>query len=81
MAKNGKPKIETGIPIPNFGRCTGASDLLRSLEVGQSVVLSSSTQAVNSLVRQIKRGNRKPCKHEFTARKVDGEHTRVWRVK
>jgi len=78
---NGQIKIERGIPIPGTPVNRGYSALLRQLKVGESVLLPTSNQTVRQLVYQISRSKRHPCSFEFTGRKVDGGHTRVWRTK
>lgn len=83
--KNGNgalPKIERGIPIPKSrGSRSGFSELLCQLKVGESVLLPCSNQSARALIYQIQRRKNDPSTGEFTGRKVDGEHTRVWRTK
>ena len=78
---NGEMKIERGIPIPAARSNHGYSDALRKLKVGESVVLPCSNQTARALIYQILRSKRTPFKGEFTGRKLDGDHTRVWRIK
>lgn len=75
-------EIERGIPIPAGGGSEkkGYSELLCRLKVGESVVLPTDNNTVSALARQIRRRKANPCRSKFTSRKIDGEHTRVWRI-
>lgn len=82
MAKtNGALKIESGIPIPLVHKRSGFTDVIRSLDRTQSVLLPNATiQSVHSLIAQM-------CRHAdakgrvFTSRTIKGEGVRVWRIK
>jgi hypothetical protein len=72
--KNGELKIEKGIPIPR-SHGNGVIPTLRQLEVGDSVVVPQPTNNANSsAAAALGKGN-------FICRKVDDQHTRVWRTK
>lgn len=82
MKSNGQFKIERGVPIPpTAAPHTGASAALRRLKVGESLVLPASSNSCGSIIRQVQLSKRFPTKAVFTSRKIDCEHTRVWRIK
>lgn len=82
MKANGQFKIESGVPIPpSSAQRTGASDALRQLKVGESVVIPASSNSCGAIIRQVITSKRFPTKAVFTSRKIDGDHTRVWRIK
>jgi hypothetical protein len=72
---NGELKIEDGIPLPGRKGGTGYTATLRKLEVGQSVVLPVRGAHANALAKNAMGSG------AFACRKVDDDHTRVWRTK
>ncbi len=66
-------KIETGVPMSarTGPRSKGYSDALRSLKVGQSVVLPTSAESIHALCRRIE--------GKFSVACVGGLGYRVWR--
>lgn len=73
--KNGKPKVESGIPIPEEtrGRKGVIAPLMRSMKKGDSILLHSSvSSARNNATNYIGRG-------KYTLR-ADGKGFRVWRI-
>jgi hypothetical protein len=74
--KNGTPRIEKGIPIPTSGAGgsgKGYAELVRRLEVGDSVLFQKSHQAHNA-IRYV--GG---SKQTHTCRKTPDGY-RVWRI-
>lgn len=73
-----KPKIEQGVPVPDETRGGHSSIPFRSLEVGESIRFPLEIRLnVASYASIEKRRTGK----EFTVRKVDDKHARIWRVK
>ena len=73
---NGQPKIEKGIPVPPRAKRlhTGRAALLRSLNIGDSVLLEGErNNIVMGAQYALGVGN-------YACRKVDGGF-RVWRIK
>ncbi len=72
------PSIEKGIPIPpRTGERTGVTDLLRSMEPGDSILLDSP-RAARSYTPIMDRLQKKEGL-EFTSRTLD-DGVRIWRV-
>lgn len=67
-------KIEDGIPSQPRGRARskGYTDVLRSLEVGQSVVLPTTSESIHALARRIQ--------GKFSVAAVGKIGFRVWRI-
>ena len=65
--------IESGVPVP-----VGRSVLLKSLEVGDSVLFPLSKR---SSIQQAAWYLRKTQGKTFTVKKMDDNNARVWRVK
>ena len=69
----GKYTIEDGIPIPD--KSSSITVVLRTLDVGQSVVFDKSTSTLSGFISSVhQRTGRK-----FACRTVEGG-TRVWRL-
>lgn len=69
-------KVENGIPIPpRKRRHTGVTDVLRSLEPGQSVELAIGTRGIWGIMRHVV----KRYGYRFTTRTTP-KGVRVWRT-
>lgn len=69
-------KIEDGIPAPK-PITRGLTDILRKLEIGQSVfVPGGRPETISSIVIQVRKGS---STKRFTSRTVDGG-CRIWRI-
>ena len=66
--------IETGIPIPNKARATGLVPALRSLDIGQSLVMEE--KSYGSAVSWLK----KKANMTFVRSSVGDGKCRVWRI-
>ena len=67
------PKIEKNVPLPDDGRRLGITKLLRAMDVGDSVLLgTTSANTVRSIYRRLR-----PAR--FTSRTVPNG-LRVWRI-
>lgn len=71
---NGELKIEKGIPIPPR-RKSGMTEVLRALEVGDSVLLMTTYSSVGGIVYLARAGTEK----KFVTR-TEGDGIRVWRT-
>ncbi len=65
-------KIEKGVPIPDV-RCSGLSEFLRKLEIGDSVLFPRSFQSKVAVTG-------KNIGIKVATRKEDKDTVRVWRV-
>ena len=72
--KVGKFKIEKGIPIPPKANGTGATAVIRSLKVGESVELPNRNKSVTQLAHQIY------GKGHVVVRATE-KGCRIWRIK
>jgi hypothetical protein len=71
------PTIEKGIPIPTNGKNGSVTELLRTLEVGDSILLAGRLiTAAQPLIRNAA----KKSEREYTSRTVEGG-VRIWRTK
>jgi hypothetical protein len=69
---NTLPKIEKGIPVPKAWE-TGTTDLLRSMEIGDSVLVPRKDARVMQIVSRRE-------KMKVTVRKASATEARVWRI-
>ena len=69
--------IEKGVPIPPDGRVkTGFMSAIRAMEVGDSLVLPKPSTRAGGYLSGLRNEGR-----QFTARKIDENSCRIWRIK
>lgn len=68
-----KFKIESDIPIPPMKTLKGYAEAMRSLDIGQSVVLPLSAQGCASNWNHL-------APKKFVSRKAEQGGRRVWRI-
>jgi hypothetical protein len=68
-----KPKIEKGIPMPARHKLAGITEIMKKMEIGDSIV-------VHSGARPNMKGYADRLGFKITTQKINEEQVRVWRI-